>query len=279
MNRPTRWAVVAMALAAISRAVAADDLLDEARAALQREDLAGAVRLLDRLIAQEPKRLDAYRLRGLANAELKRHREAVADFDQVLRLDPKLAEAYNRRGFEQFKLGRMPEALADFDRYLELRPADRPHHWQRGLALYYAGKFKDGVEQFERHQTVNPNDVENAVWHYLCNVKVVGPDQARSALLRVGPDRRVPMMTVYRLFAGQARPEDVLRDAQAGDPAAERRRNQLFYAHLYLGLYYEAVGDAKKSLEHMTKAVEDFSQSHYMGDVARVHVKLRKPQP
>ena len=27
--------------------------------------------------------------------------------------------------------------------------------------------------QFELHQRVNPQDVENAVWHYLCKVKLV----------------------------------------------------------------------------------------------------------
>ena len=55
-------------------------------------------------------------------------------------------------------------------------------------------------------------------------------------------------------------------------PAA--RRDQRFYAHLYLGLYFEALGDAKLAREHITRAAEDFSENHYMGDVARVHLQL-----
>jgi lipoprotein NlpI len=274
-----RVAVLAVALAWQAGAAPAADPLDEARAALRANDPAGAVRILDRLIARDANNLDAYRLRGSVHAVLKHPNEAIADFDQVLRLNPRFAEAYNLRGFERFKLGRIKESLEDVDRYLELRPADRPHHWQRGIALYYAGRFKEGVEQFELHQTVNPNDVENAVWHYLCNAKVVGPEKARAALLKVGPDRRVPLMTVYRLFAGQAQPGDVLRDAEAGNPQPARKREQLFYAHLYLGLYYEAAGDAPKSREHMTRAAVDYARPHYMGDVARLHVQLRKDNP
>ena len=47
--------------------------------------------------------------------------------------------------------------------------------------------------------------------------------------------------------------------------------HRLFYAHLYLGLYYDSLGDKKQALEHMTRAAGDYKISHYMGDVARVH--------
>jgi lipoprotein NlpI len=51
-------------------------------------------------------------------------------------------------------------------------------------------------------------------------------------------------------------------------------RQQLFYAHLYLGLYHEATGDQPRALEHLTKAAGDYQPGHYMGDVARVHRDL-----
>ena len=53
------------------------------------------------------------------------------------------------------------------------------------------------------------------------------------------------------------------------------RRNQLCYAHLYLGLYHEALGHADKAKEHMLKAANDYKMDHYMGKTAQVHVKLR----
>ena len=51
--------------------------------------------------------------------------------------------------------------------------------------------------------------------------------------------------------------------------------NRLFYAHLYLGLYYDATGDTKLAREHIFKAAA-FKADHYMGDVARVHAGLLK---
>ena len=51
----------------------------------------------------------------------------------------------------------------------------------------------------------------------------------------------------------------------------EERQQRLFYAHLYLGLYFDSTGDQKQAVEHLTKATEDYRVPHYMGDVARVH--------
>lgn len=165
------------------------------------------------------------------------------------------------------------ESAAAFDRLIALQPDVKPQLWQRGLALYYADKFKEGREQFESHQTVNPNDVENAAWHFLCVAKLDGVDAARKSLIPIEGDSRVPMKEVHDLFAGKGSVDAVLAAAGAGEAGA--RRNQLCYAHLYLGLYFEALGDAAKARHHLLKAAGDFSMDHYMGRTAQVHVKFR----
>jgi len=252
--------------------------LEQARAAATARQFDEAIKLATRALDAAPDDAEALALRAELYVETKQPAKAVADYDRLIAKHPQAAQYIDRRGDAYLVLGKMTEAIADFDRALTLTPAKKPEHWRRGIALYYAGRYKDGVEQFELHQTVNRNDVENAVWHYLCNAKVVGPDKARSALIPIRGDPRVPLMTVHALFAGNARPEDVLKEATAGNVSAERKKTQLFYAHLYLGLYYESVGDAKASLEHMTKAATEYGNPHYMGDVARVHVQLRKPK-
>jgi lipoprotein NlpI len=120
---------------------------------------------------------------------------------------------------------------------------------------------------------VNPNDVENAAWHFLCVAKLKGLNAAREALLPVGDDPRVPMKQVLALYAGKCKPEEVLAAAEKGEGAA--RRNQLCFAHLYLGLYFEALGDAAKAREHILQAAGPFRMDHYMGKVAVMHAKLR----
>src|SRR5688572_14783931 len=72
------------------------------------------------------------------------------------------------RAVTDFERGRVAESAAGFDELVKLAPASAPQLWQRGIALYYAGRYKDCRTQFESHRTVNPNDVENAVWHFLC---------------------------------------------------------------------------------------------------------------
>ena len=100
---------------------------------------------------------------------------------------------------------------------------------------------------------------------------------ARAGLLRVGQDRRVPLMEIYELFRGKAKPADVLAAVERGKPNAEARNTRLFYAHLYLGLYSESLGQREQALKHMTAATEH-RIGHYMWDVARVHRDLLRKQ-
>jgi lipoprotein NlpI len=228
----------------------------------------------------DPENPDPFLVRGRLHDRSREFEKALADFSQVLRLHPRAAEAYQERGSVRFKLGQIEQSLADFDQFLRLAPSRKPYHWQRGISCYYAGRFEEGRKQFESHQTVNSQDVENAVWHFLCVARLSGVEHARASLIPISADSRVPLMQIHALFAGKAKPDDVLATARAGNPTPGQLNERLFYAHLYLGLYYEATGDAEKIREHIFKAAEEFPVEHYMGDVARVHAGLlQKKRP
>ena len=169
--------------------------------------------------------------------------------------------------------GKPGASVKAFDRLIKLQPDCQPGLWQRGLALYYAGQYEAGRQQFELHKTVNPNDVENPAWHYLCVARATSPDNARQNMLTVGQDSRVPMKQILKLYQGGGSEEDVLlRAAQGSD---QQQRNQLCYAHLYLGLLAEANGDHRDAKYHILKAAGPYSMDHYMGRVAKVHASLR----
>jgi len=219
-----------------------------------------------------------YLRRARRHSENREPAKAIADLDAAIKLDPRLADAWQSRGSEHFKLGHIKESIADFDQFLDLVPQQAPNHWQRGISLYYAGRFADGRKQFELHQTVNPNDVENAVWHFLCVARADGVEKARAALLPIQGDARVPMMEVHALFADKIKPEDVLEAAEAGRPTPAQLNRRLFYAHLYLGLYFEVLGDENQARENITLAAGRYRTDDYMGDVARVHRQLRWPK-
>jgi lipoprotein NlpI len=168
-----------------------------------------------------------------------------------------------------FQSGRVAESAAGFDRLARLVPDQAPQLWQRGIALYYAGRFKDCRAQFESHRTVNPDDVENAAWHFACVARAESPEKAKAALLPVGPDSRRPMREIYQMFQGALTPAQVL-SAAGTDPRA------LFYADLYVGLYSEAIGDAARARDYITRAAADqyAAPGGYMHRVAVVHRDL-----
>ena len=178
-------------------------------------------------------------------------------------------QALLERAVADFESGRIAESAAGFDALVKLLPSAAPQLWQRGITLYYAGRYADCRAQFELHRTVNPADVENAAWHFLCIARAESAVQARAALLPVGPDSRVPMRQIYEMFRGTLSPEQVLQ-AAGSQPAAQ------FYAQLYAGLYFEALRNDRRALEHITAAAADryADAGGYMHTVAKVHLGI-----
>ncbi len=223
--------------------------------------------------ADEPKELLA---RAETAMKARDDDEAMKLVNDALKADPKLAGGYHLRGVLHFRAAQIKESLADFDKQIELEPKSAAEHWQRGLTLYYAEKHADGAAQFVTSGKLEPDDVENAIWHFLCNAKVKGVEKARGEFLKVTKDERgKPMMTIYELFKGEAKTDDVFAAAEVGPLGPEKRNTQRFYANYYVGMYYEAMGDPAKAVEYLKKAVEKYPVGDYMMDVARVHLKLR----
>lgn len=213
---------------------------------------------------------------GVAHLRLRDNPAAIKAFTLALERDPKFAVAHDRRGDAYLKSGQWKKAIDDFDAFLKANPKFAPEHWRRGIALYYAGRFDDGRKQFDLHRKVNSEDVENSAWHYLCNARATTPAQARKDLIPVSEDPRVPMKEVLELFGGKLKPQDVIDAAENAKLKGAALTSARFYAHLYLGLYFESEKDEKKAFEHLTMAVEKYKIGDYMWDVGDAHLKLLK---
>ena len=102
----------------------------------------------------------------------------------------------------------------------------------------------------------------------MCVARLESPDAARAALLPVGPDRREPMTEIYEMFRGDRAPQE-LQPAVSIEPRAR------FYAYLYVGLYYEALGREPEAYENiMFAADDDYAVGGFMNVVAKVHLAL-----
>ncbi len=213
-------------------------------------------------------------LEGDVSENQTRLEETIQTLNTVILDDPDAVRAYQARGVAHFELAAFEEAIADLDRVVELFRNQEPHHWQRGIAYYYAGEYEKGVRQFELHQTVNRQDVENAVWHFICKTRISGTDAARESLIPIGRDSRIPMAEIWSLFSGDGSPEEVLHAADPTGEGSQSVRPNLCYAHLYIGLYHEAFGNTELAKKHIRLAATTYGMDHYMGMVARVHFKL-----
>lgn len=207
--------------------------------------------------------------------------KAVSLATQALEQEPQsdaVTFLYYLRGREQFRLGKIAESAADFDKYAKLFPHEKPKLWERGITLYYAERYQEGADQFALYQKYLNNDVENAAWRFLCMAQADGIEKAKAELLPIEGDGRVPMMTLYRFYRGQATEAEILKEVEAGEATATMRAGRRFYAALYLGLYYEAIGDDAKATPFLKQAADADLQktaqgaiNSYMGDVARIH--------
>ena len=257
-------------------AVTVESVLRDAQNAYGRGDRPQALSLINKAAQMAPDNSRPYFARARYYSGQGESAKAIEDFDRVLRLDASDVDSYQLRAIEHFHQGHIADAITDFNQYVTLMPSHAPYDWQRGIALYYGDKFVEGRLQFEQHQTVNSQDVENAAWHYFCVCRLEGSDKARALLLPVLSDSRVPMMEIYALLQGTGSEDKVMAAAAAGNPSPTTLNRQLFYAHLYLALYFEVTKDPQKSADHTEKAAALATKDDYMGRVGLVHAKLRK---
>lgn len=237
-----------------------------------------AIALISEAIRVNPQESRWWHLRAQMNSLLGQREATIDDLGHALQLEPRSRVLLQGRAEELFKAGKVPEAVKDFNQVNEVEPTFAPYNWQRGIALYFAGRYADGRKQFESHQTVNPHDVENAVWHFLCTAKELNVERARARLIPIEGDDRVPMAEIHRLFAGQSTPEKVLAAVQADGETREVTRQQRFYAHLYLALYFDATGNKVRVASELRACQPFGNPGDFMADVARVLASRVEPE-
>ncbi|MDE0110474.1 MAG: hypothetical protein OXN96_21940 [Bryobacterales bacterium] len=278
MSRFFLAVVVVPLLACGCRAGAQEEgrLLQDAIASLRSGDAARAAELASGQIEASPEPdPTAFWIRAQARSHLEDYAGSAEDYERLAEIEPGSARISLELGAARFRNGDMAGSVAAFERVAELEAHSRAQLWQLGISQYYAGDFAGCAALFELHRTVNPQDVENSVWHFLCVASIRGFDAARAGLIPIDRDGRVPMMEVFALFGGSAGVQDVLDAAnRAAGPGSGTGPE--FYAHLYLGLYYEAMRDSDNSRMHIAKAVQLEQSGNYMWQVARVHQELRK---
>ncbi len=187
----------------------------------------------------------------------KSFRESEDKLTQELAENPQDINLYSQRGDARFFQGKFDEAVADYEKMVKLDPKLETGHWRRGIAYFYAEDYKKAAHQFEVYHQFDNVDRENGIWRYLSQVKSLGREKAREGLLKYVKDDREPFPAVYKLFAGEITPEEILDGIASAEITKEDRAKRLFYAELYIGLNFFVEDDQESAQKHLAEAVKN----------------------
>jgi Flp pilus assembly protein TadD len=136
-----------------------NDLLDEAQAALDKNDYNGAIPPLQKFIEQKPDVAFAHFQLAYAYTALKRPDEARAEYEKCVAIDPKMPEAQLNLGI--LLLDKDPAAaLAPLQKAVALLPSQSRPRYLLGLAQERTGDRKGAAESFEGASRLDPKDAD-----------------------------------------------------------------------------------------------------------------------
>jgi len=117
---------------------------------------AAAVAILDGVLKEDPKVIDAWFMLGNTYARQNRNEEAIEYFKRALALKPDDEEAVINMAHSYRKLGRDEDALVGFRRFLDLDPKNAQVHYEIAQILLDRGKNAEASAALNQALVVQP---------------------------------------------------------------------------------------------------------------------------
>jgi len=227
-----------------------NDLLDEAEAALDKNNFEAAILPLQKFLAEKPDVAFAHFQLAYAYTGLNRTEEAQSEYERCVALDPKMAEAQLNLGI--LLLDREPAAaVAPLGKAVELLPSQSRPRFLLGVARERAGDLAGAAESFESAAHLNAGDSE-ALNHlggvYLQLKKPADAEKKFRAALEVQPKSTVALRGLALSLDLEGKPEAVeayriYLAAEPRDSAMRARFVQLLVANKQ---FDEALAETEK---------------------------------
>jgi tetratricopeptide (TPR) repeat protein len=249
-----------MQFAGASRAQTTEELLQQADAALQKEDYAAAVTPLESYLATEPQNYNARFNLALAYSVVGRQSEAIVQYQQVLAQMPELVPARLNLGILLLQQGSAAAALEQFQRVIE----QQPDHWagqvNRAAALVALNRLPEARQAYEQALRLKPGDAQT----HLAYVKVLGPgDPAAERHLRqalqLDPSLEEASLLLASVLEGRAVGESGTLDEAAGI------YRKLIEAHPERGDVRLRLGEILLVQGHTEEAVRELEAARAVG--------------
>jgi Flp pilus assembly protein TadD len=220
-----------------------NDLLDEAQAALDKNDYNAAIPPLQKFIAEKPDVAYAHFQLGYAYTALKQADEARAEYEKCVALDPKMAEAQLNLGILLLEKN-AAEAVAPLSKAVELLPSQSRPRYLLGLAQERAGDLKGAAESFEGAARLDPKDGEALLELgriYIKDNRAAEAEAKFRAVLSVDAKSPEALQGLALSLDAQKKPEAVnaYRDYLAVQPQDNAARERMVHL-LVEGQQYDA---------------------------------------
>lgn len=227
-----------------------NDLLNDAQAALDKNDFAAAIPPLQKFLAEKPDVAYAHFQLAYAYTGLHQDDDARAEYTKSVALDPKMAEGHLNLGI--LLLENDPAAAAvSLGKAVELLPSQSRPRFLLGVALERTGDLSGAAEAFESASTLDPSDTEPSL--HLANVflQLKKPVDAEKKF-RLVLDRDAQSPAALRGLALslelQNKPQalDAYRNYLAVQPQDAAVRNRFVRLLLASKKYDEALAESEK---------------------------------
>jgi Flp pilus assembly protein TadD len=237
-----------------------NDLLDEARRDIDKQDFAAAIVSLQKFLAEKDDFAYAHFQLGYAYTGLQKTKEARSEYQRAMQLDPKMPEAALNLGI--LLLNEEPAAaIAPLKRAVELLPTQSRPRTLLGLAYEKSADPKNAQGAYESALALDPKDAETSL--HLAQLYLQGdrPQEAETkfaAVLSVEPESRPALFGIARSLELQKKPEaaQAYRNylkVQPGDAAA---REHLVHLLIASGKNDEALAELEKAQAGRAPSVE-----------------------
>ncbi|HXO04276.1 MAG TPA: tetratricopeptide repeat protein [Candidatus Sulfotelmatobacter sp.] len=140
-------------------AVALNNFLAQAQAAMDRKDYEAAVQAYHEYLAKKPDDATVHYDLGYAYTAMQKFSDAKAEYEKAISLDPKMSAAYQNLGLTLLTT-EPSAAVAPLQKAAELMPEDARTKWLLGTALEKNGKLDLAIEEYEAAKKLDGKDAD-----------------------------------------------------------------------------------------------------------------------
>ena len=238
-----------------------NDLLDEAQAALDKNDYSAAIPPLQKFIAEKPDVAFAHFQLAYAYTALKQPDQARAEYQKCVALDPKMPEAQLNLGI--LLLDQNAAAAVDpLRKAVDLLPSQSRPRLLLGLAQERSGDLKSAAESFEGASRLDPKNDEALLELgriYMKTNRLADAEVKFRAVLELQPKSLEALQGLALSLDEQKKPEaaDAYRNYLAVQPQDSAARGRLVHFLVQQQKFDDALAELDKTAPGQSPSLDD----------------------